>query len=125
MIWKVQVSVSVADTVIFVATCEKRIPLFAIALQVVVFQFPKSQNSLCVQVASHAAKKAETYPIAPENVVEDAAFLVTSVQSCVSHAAGAVVLDPSAMYKLSHMSVVLSHAIWAAKAVFATVGIIL
>lgn len=68
----------------------------AVPLAVVVFPFPKSPNSLCVPVASHAAKKAETYAIAPEKVVDDWSFLTTSVPSCVSPAAGVVVFDPRA-----------------------------
>lgn len=73
--------VSVAETVIFEATWLYKIPLFAVALAVLVFPFPKRPNSLCVHVASQAAKNAVTYATAPENVVDDCAFLTTSVPS--------------------------------------------
>lgn len=91
------VSVSVADTVIFVATCEKRIPLFAAPLAVEVVPFPKSPNSRCVPVASPAAKNVDIYPIAPEYVVLCWALRTTSVPSWVSVIAGVVVLDPRAI----------------------------
>ena len=123
LIWNEQVKVSVLAIEIFVATWLNNIQELALAEAVELFQFQNNQNSLCVQVATHAAKNAEIYQTAHENVVESWALLWVSVQSCVSDIAGAVVLLHNATYKLSHISVVLSHDIWAAKAIFATVGI--
>ena len=60
------VNVSVADTVILTATCEKSIPLFAEPLAVEVVPFPNNPNSLCVPVASHAAKNVDIYATGPE-----------------------------------------------------------
>lgn len=68
-----------------------------VALAVVAFQLPKSPNSLCVQVASHAAKNVVIYPTAPEKVDDCFIFRTTSVQSCVSVIAGAVVFEPRAI----------------------------
>ena len=70
--------------------------MFADALAVAAFPLPNNQNSLCVPVASPAAKNVATLPTAPEKERLDAAFRVVSVPSCVSHAAGAVVFDPTA-----------------------------
>lgn len=97
-------------------------PVLAEALAVDALPFPNNPNSLCVPVASVAAKKVATFATAPEKDVLDATFRAVSVPSCVSHAAGAVVFVPMATYRLSPISVVLSPAICAANAVFATVG---
>lgn len=96
VIAKVAVKVSILETVIFTATCEKSIPEFAVPLAVAAFPSPNNPNSRCVPVASPAAKNVAIEAVAPEKLVELAAFLAVSVPSCVSHAAGAVVFDPTA-----------------------------
>lgn len=93
----VHVKVCEASIVTLAATCEKSIPVSAVTLAVLAFQFPNSQNSRCVPVASHAAKNTAIVAAAPENAALHAAFLVTSTPRVVSHAAGAVVSDPTAM----------------------------
>lgn len=52
------------------ATCEKSIPLFAAADAVDAFPLPKRPNSLCVPVASVAAKNVEIYATTHEKVVD-------------------------------------------------------
>lgn len=73
--------VSLADTVILTATCEYRIPVLAEALAVAAFPFPNNPNSLCVPVASVAAKNVAMLATAPENDLLDATFRAVSVPS--------------------------------------------
>jgi hypothetical protein len=51
----------------------------ALAVALVVFQSQKSQNSLCVQVASHIPKDTEIYAIGQDIELEEIAFLTVSV----------------------------------------------
>lgn len=103
VIENVTVKVSLAETVTFADTCEYMIPESAVTLAVVVFPSPKRPNSLCVPVASHAAKNTAIVATFAENEPDPASFRVVSFPSCKSHGAGVVTLSPSAIYRLSHI----------------------